>query len=222
VSNAGHPITVILADDHAIVRAGVRRVLEAQPGIAVVAEAGDGDEAIAACRSTRADVLVLDLSMPGLDGLEVLRRVKAEHPHLKVLVLTMHAGRAYVTRAVQHGADGYLLKDSAVHDLVTAISAVTRNQPFYSPSIQQHMADELRTPRAEATGPMALTAREREVLTLLVQGLSSKEIGVRLAIGTRTVESHRANLMRKLEVKSSVQLAHLAIREGLVETPPDR
>ena len=141
---ASSPVSVILADDHELVRAGIRRILEAQPGISVVAEVGDGVSAIAACRNTPADVLVLDLSMPGMDGFEVLRTVKREQPLLKVLLLTMHASRGYVVRAVQEGADGYLLKDSAVQDLVTAIDSVTHHRPFYSPPIQQHMADVLR------------------------------------------------------------------------------
>lgn len=214
------PVAVILADDHTLVRAGIRRVLEGQPGFTVVAEVGDGRAAIAACHQTPADVLVLDLSMPGTDGFEVLRTVKAEHPELKVLVLTMHASREYVTRALHDGADGYLLKDSAVQDLVTAIESVTHGRPFYSPPIQQQMAEVLRDARSDASGRVRLTAREREVLTLLVHGLSNKEIGVRLAIGTRTVETHRANLMAKLGVKSAVMLTSLAIREGLVDMPP--
>jgi len=218
---ASSPVSVILADDHELVRAGIRRILEAQPGISVVAEVGDGLSAIAACRTTPADVLVLDLSMPGTDGFEVLRTVKREQPLLKVLLLTMHASRGYVVRAVQEGADGYLLKDSAVQDLVTAIDSVTHHRPFYSLPIQQHMADVLRQSGTQSGGRALLTAREREVLALLVHGMSSKEIGVRLSIGTRTVETHRANLMRKLEVKSAVQLTHLAIREGLVDPPPD-
>ena len=131
------PVRVILADDHTLVRSGIRRILENQPGLIVVAEAADGQAALAAARSHDADVLVLDLKMEGSDGIEVLKTIKADKPDLKVLILTMHAGHEYVARAVQEGADAYLLKDSAVQDLVAAIDAVMAGRSYYSPAIQQ-------------------------------------------------------------------------------------
>lgn len=216
------PVRVILADDHTLVRGGIRRILESQPGVEVVAEAADGREAIDGCAALEPDVLVLDLKMPGIDGIEVLRTVKRAHPALKVIVLTMHAGREYVARAMQEGADGYLLKDSAVQDLVAALESVRAGQPYYSPAIQQQMAELLRDGARPTQNVESLTDREREVLSLLARGLSSKEIAIELDISTRTVETHRANLMRKLGVKSVALLTQVAIREGFVDLPPSQ
>jgi DNA-binding NarL/FixJ family response regulator len=209
-------VRVVLADDHTLVRAGVRRILESETGLVVAGEVADGAAALEALRVAAADVLVLDLTMPGLDGFEVLRRAKAEHPQLKVLVLTMHASPEYVARAVQEGADGYLLKDSAVQDLVGAISAVTEDRPYFSPPVQRELTALLRTPAAPRVVD-TLTEREREVLTLVATGLSTKEIAAQLVISTRTVETHRANLMRKLNLKSVALLTQFALREGLIE-----
>lgn len=213
-------LRVILADDHTLVRAGIRRILESLPGYEVVAEARDGASAIEAVRQTETDVLVLDLKMEGLDGIAVLRVVKAEHPEVKVIVLTMHAGREYVARAMEEGADGYLLKDSAVQDLGAAIESVRAGRTYCSPAIQQQMAEILRGSSADASGIQILTDREREVLVHLARGHSTKEIATALEIGTRTVETHRANLMRKLGVKSVALLTQVAMREGLVEETP--
>lgn len=205
---------VILADDHTLVRAGIRRILESQPDFAVVAEAAEGVAALDAVGQHGADVLVLDLNMNGLEGIEVLRRCKASHPDLKVVILTMHAGREYVARAIAEGADGYLLKDSAVQDLAAAIHAVMGGGTFFSPSIQHQMVEMVRD--GSRQGLQSLTDREREVLALIARGQSTKEIAASLAIGQRTVETHRANLMRKLGVKSVALLTQVAIREGIV------
>ena len=206
---------VMLADDHTLVREGVRRILEGQPGIEVVAEVADGEALLAALARQPADLVVLDLTMPGLDGFAVLRVIKARWPHVKVLVLTMHAGREYVRRAVHLGVDGYLLKDSAVHDLVGAIDALGHGRPYFSPSVQGELAALVRTPTASPVD--TLTSREREVLVLVARGRSSKEIASALDISVRTVETHRANLMRKLGLDSVATLTQFAIREGLVD-----
>lgn len=213
-------VRVILADDHTLVRAGIRRILEGQPGCEVVAEAADGLAALDAVKRVEADLLVVDLKMGGLDGIEVTRAARAERPALKVIVLTMHAGREYVTRATEAGADGYLLKDSAVQDLANAIDAVMGGHTYFSPAIQEQMAAILRGGGGAAQGIRGLTDREREVLVLLARGLSTKDIASTLGIGTRTVETHRANLMRKLGVKSVALLTQVAIREGIVDLPP--
>jgi DNA-binding NarL/FixJ family response regulator len=209
---------VILADDHTLVRAGIRRILESQPQFEVVAEAADGAAALDALRREHADVLVLDLNMNGLEGIDVLRQVKRDTPDMKVVILTMHAGREYVSRALAEGADGYLLKDSAVQDLAAAIESVIAGGTFFSPAIQQQMAEMVRDGHRQ--GLQVLTDREREVLTLIAKGLSTKEIAASLDIGPRTVETHRANLMRKLGVKSVALLTQVAIREGIVPIPP--
>ena len=213
------PVRILLADDHNLVRAGVRRILEAQPGIVVAGEVADGDAALEFVRADPVDVLVLDLTMPGTDGFEVLRQVKATLPGMKVLVLTMHANAEYVARAVQDGADGYLLKDSAVQDLVAAIEAVRAGRAYYSPPVQRELSELLRAHSAPPRPMDLLTEREREVLRLVVKGHSTKEIASQLDISTRTVETHRANLMRKLNLKSVALLTQFAIREGLVQKP---
>ena len=210
---------VILADDHTLVRAGIRRILESLPACVVVDEAVDGLQAIDSLRRVEADVLVLDLTMEGRDGIEVLRVAKAERPALKVIVLTMHAGREYVARAMQEGANGYLLKDSAVQDLAAAIAAVTSGLTYFSPAIQQQMAEMLKGGVPAVPDLRALTDREREVLILLARGSSTKEIAASLDIGVRTVETHRANLMRKLGVRSVALLTQVAIREGIIDLP---
>ena len=205
---------VLLADDHNLVRAGVRRILESQPGFEVVGEVADGAAALAALATTRPDVLVLDISMPGMDGFELLQRARAAAPDVKRLVLSMHQDPEYVARAVREGADGYLLKDSAVQDLVNAIEAVRAGRTFYSPEVQRSLSE---VAYGGGASPLdELTTREREVLKCIAEGLSSKDIAARFDISTRTVESHRANLMRKLTVRSVAQLVRLAIREGLV------
>ena len=210
---------VILADDHTLVRAGIRRILESLPACVVVDEAVDGLQAIDSLRRVEADVLVLDLTMEGRDGIEVLRVAKAERPALKVIVLTMHAGREYVARAMQEGANGYLLKDSAVQDLAAAIAAVTSGLTYFSPAIQQQMAEMLKGGVPAVPDLRSLTEREREVLILLARGSSTKEIAASLDIGVRTVETHRANLMRKLGVRSVALLTQVAIREGIIDLP---
>ncbi len=214
------PIRVLLVDDHPLVRAGVRRVLESEASIVIVGEAADGGAALAALQDTQVDVMVLDLGMPGVDGLEVLGRAKAARPGLKIVVLTMHANAEYVTRAIQQGADSYLLKDSAVQDLVAAITAVVGGRAFHSALIQQQLTRIVRGGGAVgAPGLDRLTDREREVLRAIAMGRSTKEIAATLGIGARTVETHRANLMRKLELRSVALLTQFALRAGLVRTP---
>jgi two-component system response regulator NreC len=213
------PTRVLLADDHTLVRAGVRRILEAQPGFAVVGEVADGHGALAALKTQPVDVLVLDLTMPGGDGFDVLRRAKTIRPELKVLVLTMHSSPEYVSRAVREGADGYLLKDSAVQDLVAAIQAVMAGREYYSPPVQRELTAMVRSNAGGKRRIEPITDREREVLRLVAEGLSTKEIATRLDISTRTVETHRANLMRKLGLHSVARLTQYAIREGLIDAP---
>lgn len=213
-------IRVVLADDHTLVRSGIRRILDAHPGFEVVGEAGDGLEALTLVQTARPDVIVLDLNMPGTGGLDALPKLKLAHPTLKVVVLSMHAGREYVARAMKGGADAYLLKDSAVQDLVAAVEAVLVGRSYFSPSIQALMAELLRGESREPARGTTLTDREREVLGWLARGLSSKEVARRLDISVRTVETHRANLMHKLGVKSVALLIQVALREGIIDPAP--
>ncbi|MGE0816354.1 MAG: response regulator [Vicinamibacterales bacterium] len=215
----GTPIRVVLADDHTLVRAGIRRILEGQAGFEVVAEASTGADAVALVGRHAPDVLVLDVSMPDGDGIEVLRTLRQAPPARppRIVVLTMYAGREYVARAMREGADAYLLKDSAVQDLVAAVRAVMAGRRYFSPAVQAVMADWVGG-RSNA-GPQGLTEREREVLEWLARGCSSREVAGHLSISVRTVETHRANLMQKLDVKSVATLIQVAIREGLISPP---
>jgi DNA-binding NarL/FixJ family response regulator len=208
---------VVLADDHTLVRAGVRRILESHAEVEVVGDVADGDAALALLAEQPVDVLVLDLTMPGRDGFEVLREAKSLRPALKVLVLTMHDNPEYVLRAVQQGADGYLLKDSAAQDLLAAIEAVTAGGAYYSQPVQRALSEMVRTPTGPPRPLEVLTDREREVLRLVAAGHSTKEIAAQFGISARTVETHRANLMRKLGLRSVARLTQFAIREGLVD-----
>ena len=214
------PTRVMLADDHNLVRAGVRKILEGHPGFEVVGEVGDGAAAVAMLEARDdIDVLVLDLTMPGMDGFEVLERAKRVRPSTRVLVLTMHAGSEHVARAVREGADGYLLKDSAVQELEAAIEAVMAGRSYYSPTVQEQLSHLVRAGSPLARPLDQLTDRERDILKLVARGFSTKEIATRLDISPRTVDTHRANLMRKLGLKSVALLTQFALREGLLESP---
>jgi len=211
------PVRVLLADDHELVRAGVRKVLENSPGIEVVGEASRGDETLAKLAELEPDVLLLDLNMPGGDGFEVLRSARDTAGGARIVVLSLHVQAEYVSRAVREGADGYLSKDLAAQELPDAIASVMAGKPWYSAAVQEVLAKVVRT---GGTRPLEkLTPREREVLVGIARGLTSKEIGAQFNISSRTVETHRAALMRKLDVRSIALLTQLAIREGLVEGP---
>jgi DNA-binding NarL/FixJ family response regulator len=207
-------VRVLLVDDHTLVRAGLRRLLETHAGIRVAAEAASGDEALAALDRERVDVAVLDLTMPGMDGLSLLAEIRERFPTVRAIVLTMHAEGAYVARAIRAGAMSYLLKDSAAQDLIAAIEAVMRGEAYYSPAVQQLLAGAMQDPGA-ARGIEGLTERERQVLALVAEGLPTKQIAAELEISARTVETHRANIMRKLDARSVAMLTRIAIREGL-------
>ena len=208
-------IRVLLADDHALVRSGVRSVLEAAGGIEIVGEAGRGDETLEMLARLEPDVLLLDLNMPGGDGFDVLRRARDSAGGVRIIVLTLHVQPEYVQRALRDGADGFLSKDLAVQDLPVAIADVMEGRPHFRALVQEMMA---KLVRAGIEGPAArLTPREREVWIGIARGLTSKEIGAKYDISVRTVESHRASLMRKLDVRSIAMLTQLALREGLLK-----
>jgi len=210
------PTRVMLADDHVLVRAGVRRVLEGVPTLEVVGEAESGSTTLAALASLQPDVLLLDLNMPDGDGFSVLREARAIAPDTHIIVLTMHAQPEYITRSVREGANGYLLKDLAVQDLVAAIEAVMAGGSFFSERAQRALAESLRAGGAGESPLAKLTGRERQVLVAVARGMTTKEIAARQNISARTVESHRANLMRKLDLRSVALLTQFAIREGLI------
>jgi DNA-binding NarL/FixJ family response regulator len=213
---AAEPLRVLLADDHAILREGVRLVLEAQPDITVVGEAGNGAEALALAHRLRPDVVVMDIAMPDVNGLEATRRLRAELPEVQVVVLTMHADREYVTQVVQAGAAGYVLKQAAAQELVRALRAARAGDAFLHPAATRALiGDYLR--RVDDEGPAdGLTPREREVLRLVARGASNRAIANDLGISVKTVEAHRANLMAKLDMHDRTELVRYAIRTGLI------
>ena len=212
------PLRVVLVDDQELVRAGVRKVLEGEPDMVVVGEATDGYELMKLLGVIEADVVVLDLNMPGRDGFEALRDLHMADLSVKVLVLSLHDDSQYVGRAVREGAHGYLLKDCAVEELPLAVRAVMQGLPFFSPRAQAALSEALRN--GQRLDPVdLLSPREMEVLKRVAVGLSSKEIGSELNISPRTVETHRASLMRKLDLHSVAELTRFAIEKGVVRTP---
>ena len=212
------PLRVVLVDDQELVRAGVRKVLEGEPDMVVVGEATDGYELMKLLGVIEADVVVLDLNMPGRDGFEALRDLHMADLSVKVLVLSLHDDSQYVGRAVREGAHGYLLKDCAVAELPLAVRTVMQGLPFFSPRAQAALSEALRN--GQRLDPVdLLSPRELEVLKRVAVGLSSKEIGSELNISPRTVETHRASLMRKLDLHSVAELTRFAIEKGVVRTP---
>jgi DNA-binding NarL/FixJ family response regulator len=208
---------IVLADDHAVVRKGIRAVLAALPGVEVVAEAGDGREALALIEQHRPDIAVLDVTMPGLNGLEVAARVPKSAPGTKVVILSMHAGEAYVAQALRAGVAGYLLKDAADDELPTAIKVVSRGDVYLSPKISTQVVERYVQAGSAQPDPLAgLTTRQREILQLVAEGKSSKEIASLLELSVKTVESHRSQIMERLGVHDLTGLVRFAIRVGLV------
>ena len=206
--------TILLADDHQIVRQGLRAILKAEPGLVVVGEAANGFETLRLMDELLPDVLVLDLMMPNLDGFKVIRQVTRKHPQTRIVVLSMHANEAYVQEAIQAGAYAYVLKESSADELVQAIRAVLTGNRFLSPPVSEQVLKAYsERARSAALDPYeTLTAREREVLRLTVEGLTGAEISKQLFISRRTVESHRTNMMRKLGVRNLKELISYSVR----------
>jgi DNA-binding NarL/FixJ family response regulator len=209
-------ITILLADDHTMVRQGLRALLEAEPGFSVVGEAKDGPESIEMTERLKPDVLVVDLMMPGVGGLEVMRQVSRKVPNTRFVVLSMYANEAYVVEALRSGAMGYVLKETGSQELVRAIKHVTQGGRYLSPPLSESSL-EAYLERVRGGGAQdSLTPREREVLQLAAEGHSNAEIAERLFISPRTAETHRANLMRKLGLHSQAELIHYAFQSGIV------
>jgi NarL family two-component system response regulator LiaR len=209
------PIRVLIADDHAILRKGIRALLSTEPDIEVVGETGDGLETVAQAQALRPDVILMDLVMPEMDGIEATRRIMAEQPGVHILVLTSFAADDKVFPAIKAGALGYILKDSGPDELVQAIHQVYRGQPSLEPSIALKMLQELSHPSQRPPTPEPLSERELEVLRLLAQGKSNREIAERLVITELTVRTHVSNILGKLHLASRTQAALYALKEGL-------
>jgi len=212
------PIRVLVADDHAIVRTGIRHVLEGQAGFTVVGEASTGAEAVALAAELAPDVAVLDISMPGVSGLQAAADLRRLCPDTRILILSMHDNAEYVLESLRVGVHGYLLKDSAADELGAAIRAVCRGESFFSPAVARQLGAVVRGElTGERPGALAqLTGRERQVLIGVAAGRTNKEIAQELGISHRTVESHRESLMRKLEVYTVAGLTKIALEERLV------
>jgi two-component system response regulator NreC len=213
-------IRVLLAEDHTIVRKGLCSLLEGEAGIEVIGEAGDGREAVEKVQQLLPDVVLMDITMPALSGLEATRQIRKRFPEVKVLILTMHATEEYIFQILRAGASGYVVKQAAPAELVSAIQAVYRGESFLSPSISSKVIEEY-IRRAEASAEKdsydQLTFREREVLPLIAEGHSTREIAELLHISVKTVETHRAHLMDKLDIHSTAELTQYAIHKGVVQ-----
>ena len=209
--------TIVLADDHRIVREGIRKLLETREDFQVVGEASDGEEAVRMVLEKKPDVALMDIWMPRLSGIDATRRIGKRGLDTKVLVLSMHESRTYVEEVLRAGAAGYIVKNAASQDLLNAIDAVCSGASYLSPTITQQVVDAIARPgEAAPSGVSALTDREREVLQLIAEGLSSKEIAAMLGVSLKTVDSHRSNLMEKLDIHKVSGLVRFAIRAGLV------
>ncbi|GAA1520832.1 response regulator transcription factor [Kribbella lupini] len=220
MARPGEGVTrILLADDHALVRRGVRLILEGEPDLSVVAEAGDGREAVELARTTAVDLAILDIAMPRMTGLQAARELSAAHPGLRILILTMYDNEQYFFEALKSGAAGYVLKSVVDRDLVEACRAAMRGEPFLYPgavnALIRNYLDRLR--RGHDLPERVLTVREEEVLKLVAEGYSSKEIGETLFISVKTVERHRANMLQKLGMRDRLELTRYAIRAGLVQ-----
>jgi two-component system, NarL family, response regulator NreC len=212
-------IRILLADDHTVMRKGLRMLLDNQPEFSVVAEASDGRQAVEQAEATGPDVAVVDIAMPNLSGIEAAQRIHAALPQVAIVILSMHSDEGYVLRALKAGAKGYLLKDSAEGDLIQAIKAVHQGKTFFSPEISQMLVEDyIREIRARGTEDSydLLTPREREILQLLAERKSNKEIAQTLNLSTYTVETHRRNLQEKLNLHSLGELILYAVRKGMI------
>jgi DNA-binding NarL/FixJ family response regulator len=210
-------IRILIADDHALVRAGIRALLERQPNMEVVAEANNGREAIEFARQLQPDVVLMDISMPGLNGLEAVRQLTKEFPRTKSICLSMHADEEYVWQALQGGAAGYLVKGGSIVELNLAVTSVARGETYLSPEVSKHVISGYigRTTGVQATRA-SLTQRQREILHLIAEGKSTKQIGLLLKISGKTVESHRTQLMKRLDARDVPSLVRHALRLGMV------
>jgi two-component system nitrate/nitrite response regulator NarL len=215
-------IKLLLVDDHPIVLDGIKSHLCAQPDFEVVGDAANGQDALRKAKLTLPDVVLMDISMPHMNGLEAMANLRKQVPNAKVLILTMHDSKEYIAQVVRSGARGYLLKDSSPAELVSAIKAVHGGEVYFSPSVSKVLIEEMADGNKRslnAPAPPPLTDREREVLSLIAEGLLNKQIADRLGIGVRTIETHRERIMRKLDIHTVAGLTKYAIARGMTSMP---
>lgn len=212
-------IRVVLVDDHVLIRAGLKALLHSLGNIQVVGEASDGHEAVDVVEKLEPDVVIMDIAMANLNGLEAASRVTKQWPKVKVIILSMHANEEYVGQALDAGATGYLLKGAEPAELELALKAVVRGETYLSPSISKQLVQDYLSHRKEKAGSaVELTARQREVLQLIAEGCSTKDIANKLGLSVKTVDTHRTELMRRLDIHDVAGLVRYAIRRGLVTT----
>jgi len=212
-------IKILIADDHKILRQGIRSLLAPQPDFEVIGETADGPETLKETFKLKPDVVLMDIGMPNLNGFEATRQIKKKLPEVKVLILTMYQDDEYVLQALQSGASGYVLKDVAVEELVTAIRAVNNEQYYLSPSISRTVIDAYlrKTEKGGKEPSELLTAREREIVQLIAEGYTNKEIAAKLFISVKTVDAHRSHIMEKLDIHDVALLVKYAIRKGITD-----
>jgi DNA-binding NarL/FixJ family response regulator len=209
---------ILIADDHAVVREGLRKLLEAEGDLEVCAEASDGREVLELVALHNPGFVILDISMPRLGGLETLEKLRSEHPGVRVILLSVHGDPPFIQGAVALGADGYLLKNGRSAEILSAVRAIQRGGNYFSPPVAREIADQLRSPRRKPRDPFSLLSRrERDVLRLIAEGLSAKEVATGLGISAKTVEAHRTSLMRKLGLRKATELVRYALRHGLIQ-----
>lgn len=217
-----NPVSVLIADDHRLVRESLISVLQADGSIRVIGEAGDGHEALQRVRELAPQVAIIDISMPGLSGIEVVRRLRQEAPNTRCLVLTMHQDEEYVLHVVRAGASGFLLKDSPASELIAAVLEVAQGQGHFGAHAARVLAEQMHNPQRSSGDPYGeLTAREREVFHLIVEGDSTKLIARKLEISVKTAENHRSRVMAKLGARNSADVVRYAARKGLISESPD-
>jgi len=214
-------VRIVLADDHTLVRAGLRKLLESIEGFQIVAEFTNGRDVLRGVRAHRPDIVLMDIAMPELNGLEATARIASGEEACPVLILSMHATEQYVLEALRNGAAGYVLKDAGVDELERAIRCVVRGEKYLTPAVSRHVLDDyMRRIRAdaaeEASASRALTARQREILQLIAEGKSTREIAERLHLSVKTVETHRSQIMQRLDIYDVAGLTRYAIRAGII------
>jgi len=211
------PVRILLADDHSLVRRGLKGLLESKKGWKVCAEAADGRAAVAEAKRLRPDVAILDIGMPELNGVEAARQIRAVSPITEVLILSAHGSEKLAREIFDAGGRGYLVKEDADQDLLAAVDAVRQHKPYFTPKLADWVARQMREPKGK-TPRGRLTPREREIVQLLAEGKSNKEAATMLGISAKTIETHRANIMLKLNVHSITELVHYAIRNEMIHT----
>jgi len=210
-------IRLLLVDDHPVVRKGMRSCLQGTGHIEIVDEAVDGREALAKVKALSPDVVLMDIDMPNMDGLEATKSIRKDFPNIRVLILSIHSNKEYVLQIIRSGAQGYVLKDAPLADLVRAIESVDSGEAFFSPDVNKIVLNQYMAEAAEDESGVKLTAREREVLAMIAEGQSNKEMASHLGVGVRTIETHRERVMDKLNIHTVAGLTKYAITNGIVK-----